>query len=207
MNKKYELLEDNCIHLDNRKLYRIKALKDFGFTKRGDIGGYIQNYHNLSQNGNCWIFDDATVFDSAQVLNDARVTGTAQVFENAIVSDNVNITNQAKVYGQAKVLDDCHISGSSQIYDYAVLSTESWINGSAKVFGTAQIYGNLMIKDQKVSKSFDISEIMQLVSKKESLNISLLVLEQLLKRRFTCVIPDQLNETIKEVKQNTFGHE
>jgi len=40
-------------------LYRIRALKDFGDVKKGDIGGYIQSKSNLSQEGNVWIYDAA----------------------------------------------------------------------------------------------------------------------------------------------------
>ena len=32
----------------SRTLYRIKALKDFADVKAGDLGGYIEDYRNLS---------------------------------------------------------------------------------------------------------------------------------------------------------------
>lgn len=43
MNKKYELLKNDCINYKGRTLYRIKALKDFRNIKAGELGGYIEN--------------------------------------------------------------------------------------------------------------------------------------------------------------------
>ena len=41
-DKKYELLEDDYKEVFGIKSYRIRALKDFGDVKKGDVGGYIQ---------------------------------------------------------------------------------------------------------------------------------------------------------------------
>ena len=43
VDKKYELLKDDYIKVGERTVYRIKALKDFGNVKKGDLGGYIAN--------------------------------------------------------------------------------------------------------------------------------------------------------------------
>ena len=49
---KYELT-DETFWLLTHKLHRIKALKDFGDVKKGDLGGWIEKESNLSQDGNC----------------------------------------------------------------------------------------------------------------------------------------------------------
>lgn len=50
--KKYKLTDEtikyNCV-----TLYRIEALRNFGSIKAGDKGGFVQSYHNLSQEGDC----------------------------------------------------------------------------------------------------------------------------------------------------------
>jgi len=46
-------------------LYRIKALKDFGDVKKGDLGGWIEKEENLSQENFCWVSGDARVFGNA----------------------------------------------------------------------------------------------------------------------------------------------
>lgn len=55
-NKKYELLKNDIITVNNRTLYEIRALKDFSDVKREGIGGYIEKEDNLSHDDNCWIY-------------------------------------------------------------------------------------------------------------------------------------------------------
>ena len=66
MNK-YELLQDDKIEVSGHILYRIKALKDFFGAKAGDLGGYIEGESNLSQEGTCWVYDNARVFGDAKI--------------------------------------------------------------------------------------------------------------------------------------------
>ena len=79
--KKYELTNET-IEFRGRKLYRIRALKDFRDVVAGDLGGYIESEENLSEEGLCWVYNDARVCDNAQVYNDARVCDNAQVCDN-----------------------------------------------------------------------------------------------------------------------------
>lgn len=58
---KYKILNNNILQKDATKLYRIQALKSFSDVKEGDIGGFVQGENNLSQFGNCWIYDYAEV--------------------------------------------------------------------------------------------------------------------------------------------------
>jgi hypothetical protein len=64
---KYEILKDEFIEFDDRKLYRIKALKDFRYVRKGTVGGYIEYEQNLSQEGYAWVSDDARVYGNARV--------------------------------------------------------------------------------------------------------------------------------------------
>ena len=85
MNK-YEMLYEDKIEMDSHTLYKIRALKDFGNVKAGDIGGYIEKEANLSQEGICWIYDNAKVYGSAWVCDNARVCGNAMVCGSAKIS-------------------------------------------------------------------------------------------------------------------------
>ena len=58
---KYEILKDEFIEFDGRKLYRIRALKDFHNVKEGEFGGYIESERNLSHEGYAWVSGDAWV--------------------------------------------------------------------------------------------------------------------------------------------------
>ena len=97
--KKYELT-DKTLEINGRMLYQIKALKDFDDVKVGDLGGWIESEQNLSQEGDCWVSDNARVSGDARVSDNARVSGDARVYGNAWVSDD------ARVYGNARVTDD-----------------------------------------------------------------------------------------------------
>ena len=53
-NKKYELLEDDAIVREGRKLYRIQALRNVRIgVKTGAVGGYVEKEANLSHEGAC----------------------------------------------------------------------------------------------------------------------------------------------------------
>ena len=77
-------LTDECITLGDRKLYRIEALKDFSNVKKGDKGGFVEYEDNLSQHGDCWIYDDARVFGNAEVYGNAEISSNLDyiVFKN-----------------------------------------------------------------------------------------------------------------------------
>ena len=100
--KKYKLTNETKI-ASGTTLRRIKALRDFGDVKSGNIGGWIESENNLSHNGNCWIYNDALVSGDAKVFDDARVFGYARVYGNARVFGN------ARVYGHAWVCDNTRI--------------------------------------------------------------------------------------------------
>ena len=105
--KKYELIPS-----DIEGLFRIKALKDFNDVKNGDIGGYVEGEKNLSQDGNCWIYDNARVLVNARVLcnaiirDNAVVHGEVRIFDNVIVRDNVIIGGEVDICGDAIISSD-----------------------------------------------------------------------------------------------------
>lgn len=78
--KKFKLTSEFIVDISGVKLFRIKALIEFGNVKAGDLGGYIEKEENLSHMGNAW------VSGNAQVSGDARVFGNAWVFGDARVS-------------------------------------------------------------------------------------------------------------------------
>ena len=93
MKKKYELLKDDFIEVDGRKLYRIRALRGFGGVEKGKLGGYIEREENLSHYGNAWVFGNAWVYGDARVYGNTEVSGDARVFGNARVYGDANITS------------------------------------------------------------------------------------------------------------------
>ena len=150
--KKYELTTNTKMWF-GRKLYQIKALKDFGNVKAGDLGGYIEKEENLSQDGNAWVYDSALVYDNACVFSNARIFGNAkvygyaQIFSNALIYDNTRVYNDAWIYGNARVFGDVGVFGNACVYDNACVFGDAEVFDNARVFGDAQIYGNTCVFD------------------------------------------------------------
>ena len=151
MEKKYELIES-----DRECLYRIKALRDFcndvTEIKKGDIGGYVASEDNLSHEGNCWLFDDATVYDKAYVSGNAFVRGNVQIYGHALVTDNTFIGDNARIFDHAMISDHAQIYGHANVQFYAYIGNNVKVYGntvigdSAIVVDDAKIYGNADVK-------------------------------------------------------------
>lgn len=114
MERKYELTNETR-EFHGRVLHRIRALKDFGSVRAGDLGGWVEKEDNLSQFGACWVYGNAVVDENARVRENARVYGSAEVTrnarvrENALVSGNARVTGNALVFGNARVYGRMHI--------------------------------------------------------------------------------------------------
>ena len=152
MEKKYKLAEET-INVGDKTLYRIEALKDFSDVKKGDKGGYIEKEENLSQNGNCWVYDDAVVYGTARVYDNAKVYDYAKVYHNAVVYGNAEVFNNAQVFGNAKVYDYakvCYyakVCDNAQVYCNALVIDNARVYSNAKVYGNAEVYGNAVVDD------------------------------------------------------------
>lgn len=155
MSEKYKLRTDLNITVNEKTLYRIEALKDFGNVKAGELGGYVENQCNLSQFDNCWIYDNAMVFGDARVIKDALVYDNAQVFESAQVfgearvSGNAQVLENAQVFGYAQVFGKALVLGDAQVYESAKVS------GSAQLYGYAQVFGNALVCGGACVRNFD----------------------------------------------------
>lgn len=69
--KKFELTSEFITNIFGTKLFRIKALIEFGNVKAGELGGFTEKEENLSQDGNAWVYDNARVYGDACVYGDA----------------------------------------------------------------------------------------------------------------------------------------
>ncbi len=165
--KKYELVPDRQIIVAGTTLYRIRALKDFGNVKAGNLGGFVRSEDNLSQDGDCWIADEAQVYDEAVVSDDARiyghgrvygrgrvsdkgqVLGNGQVFENGWIFKNGLVFDNAKVFGAAQVRDNGLAYGNSEIFDNVRVVNCGQVCGDARIGGKTVVDGH-----EKISRRF-----------------------------------------------------
>ena len=106
---KYELTEEKIKINENKTLYRIKALRDFGDVKVGDLGGFVQSKNNLSQKGSCWIYDNAKISDFASIYDHAIINGTARICDSAIIFGDVVISDSAVISGSAIIFGSAEV--------------------------------------------------------------------------------------------------
>lgn len=153
MTKKYELT-DNIQEIWGHTLHQIKALKSFGDVKKGDLGGWIEDYSNLSQSDTSWVYDNAKVYKNAVVYGQAQISGNAWVYNHTKVLDNAKVYGEACIYDHARVLDNAQVGGNAwvynnaivrghaEIYDHASVYGYAWVYDDAKVWGCASISGH-----------------------------------------------------------------
>lgn len=126
MKPKYELIPEG-------RLFRLRALRDFGNIQEGEFGGLVAGKHNLSHEGSCWIYRNAGVFDKARVSENARIYGRSRVYDNCRVSGNARIHDNTRIYDHVRVCDE------ARIYDNVRAC------GDVKVYGKAQAHGGVII--------------------------------------------------------------
>lgn len=109
--KKYDILfdENNKDIFLGKIVHRIKALNDIKnrngivIVKKDEIGGYVETEHNLSQEGSCWIFDDAIVCDHANLSGDSRI------FDEAVMHGHSSASGFSTISGYACICGNTHI--------------------------------------------------------------------------------------------------
>ena len=137
MEKKYKT-EPEC------GMLRIIALKDFSNVKKGDKGGLIEKEENLSQEGNCWVYDEATVSGNAWVSGDAVIADYACICGFAEVYGGASVRGQAFVGKNAQVFGEAEICGDAEVWDSAQIYGKAWING-VSIGGDAYVRGNIKL--------------------------------------------------------------
>ena len=114
-------------------MLRIIALKDFSDVKKGDKGGLIAAERNLSQEGDCWISENAQVF------------GNAWVFDNAQVYDNAKVYEKARIFGKAEVYGNAVVRGNAHIFGDAKVCGGAWVYGSTRIYRDVKISGTVKL--------------------------------------------------------------
>lgn len=136
--QKYHIT-DESINYRGYTLYRIEALKDFGTVKKGDKGGFVQTYDNLSHHGKCWLFDDSKCYESGKLCGDstlhqnAEICGSGQVFGSSTIIDESLICGNAIVDGSSNIMAGSVVSGDTLIRNSMICGSR--ILGHALVSG------------------------------------------------------------------------
>ena len=117
--KKYEITE--ITHPKYPWLHRIRVRCQVNEqVGPGALGGYVQTEDNLSQDGTCWIYDqaicceeavvedDGRMFDGAVARGSALISGDARMFERAVAEGNSSFFS-----GELK--EDARLSGNAVV--------------------------------------------------------------------------------------------
>ena len=143
MNRKYTFTDE----VNGLKLHRIVALRDISRhgVKAGDLGGFLESESNLSQEGDCWVSENASVYGRARVSGNAHVHGNAEVLGDVRIFENSEVSGRAGIYGSASVYGNAKVSGRAYIHGNAEIFGNTKVSRNADVFGNASITGNAEI--------------------------------------------------------------
>lgn len=140
--KKFQLLEDEVLEYEGRKLFRIRALKDFGDVKAGDLGGYVQSKSNLRGKGNAWIYDDSKVMDGCYVKG--------RVYGDSVLCGDVYVGSDSCVY-DSHLEDNTWILKTSMVEDCRLRSVEVSSSRLIEVEGQySQVSGGSNVKQSRL---------------------------------------------------------
>lgn len=145
--KKYEFTGETTTDIaEGATLHRIRAVRDFGDVKAGDLGGWIESENNLSHEGKCWVYDDSAVFGRGRVYDNAKIMNSSCVYDNGHVSYSAIIDN-SHVFGSAAVKYHARIEDSG-VYQYARITGYSHVCRS-QIANHAYIRGDV-VKDAQI---------------------------------------------------------
>lgn len=104
MNQKYEITD--IVHPQYPWLHRIRALRDVREDVHvGDLGGFVQSEENLSQEGQCWVANNAVAAEESYISGDAImwdyscargcavISGKSRIGGEAIIEDHAIVTS------------------------------------------------------------------------------------------------------------------
>ena len=78
-------------------LHRIQAVSDVNEkVPKGTLGGFIENENNLSQEGTCWIYDDAICCENGEVKEEAGIAHVRPVSENIFSLESLTVDGHVK---------------------------------------------------------------------------------------------------------------
>lgn len=138
---KYKLIQHSS------GMRRIQALRDFSDVKAGDVGGFVTDGNNLSQDGDSWIYDEAMVLGDARVLENATVRGNSVVKDNSAIDGQASVSGCVTVTGGSLVTDSARVSEAAfligaEVRHFATVDEFAYIGKGSKVLNSAVVAGN-----------------------------------------------------------------
>ena len=149
-NRKYEMT-NITMEFEERTLYRIRALKNFRNVKAGDLGGWVSGKYNLSQEGECWIYDEAKCMDNARMYHNSAM------YNNAVMCDFSEMHGCSEMHNYSAMLDNSRMYNCSAMYDNSRMYNDSKMYSNSRMFDNSAMYNNAVMLDN--SKMFENSRM------------------------------------------------
>lgn len=149
LQKKYEITD--IAHPKYPWLHRIRSLVEIDRSiPEGTLGGFIQCEGNLSQEGRCWVCDQAICCEDAEVEKDARLFDGAMARESALVTGDACLYDRAVAEGHCcirsgEIKENARVAGDAVINESSIDGLSPLIAGQCSVYG--EVRGRFVIKD------------------------------------------------------------
>ena len=149
-HKKYRLTDETKV-VNGVTVHRIEAIRSWGTTYEGKLGGFVESYKNLENDADSWswIYNDAVVYGNAVVRDKGIVVDNSIVYGNAVVEGYVR--NDAQIYDNAVVLHGGRVGGNAQVYGNATIKglvgDYASVSGNAVVSHGASVLNHARVKD------------------------------------------------------------
>lgn len=156
MERKY-VLTNETMREKGRILHRIQAVRSFGDIEEGEPGGWIEKESNLSHEGDCWVDDEAMVYDNASVNNNAKIK------ENAVIKGDVKIMDNSIIRGNAKVMENAIIREDVEVMDDAVIGGHVELKKHVIIGGNSLLIGNSIIDNDDDVRACEIESVINVI--------------------------------------------
>lgn len=146
--QKFEFFKSDSITVHGQyRAYRIRALRDFGFVKKGEIGGYIQYASNLSQEGNCWVNENSAGFGNVRITDDAyvkdsiitgfvrvrgysvvscsRISGYADIHNSVVRNSHIRSIVPGAFLVERSEIGEIYLAGNKETYHFIKMNNEN----------------------------------------------------------------------------------
>ena len=149
-NRKYEMT-NITMEFEERTLYRIRALKNFRNVKAGELGGWVSGKHNLSQEGECWIYNEAKCMDNARMYHNSTM------YNNSVMCDFSEMHGRSEMHNYSAMYDNSRMYNCSAMYDNSRMYNDSKMYNNSRMFDNSAMYNNAVMLDN--SKMFENSRM------------------------------------------------
>ena len=130
-NKKFILTENTRI-FKGVTLYQIQAVRAFDAVQVGELGGWVSDDRRLSHYGNCWISEQAAIYEQGHVAGDAWAT------QGTVVRGNAKLYGKACIFCDVVLEGNCRVEGDTQLGGSISMGGKLYLKGEGLRFDTKE---------------------------------------------------------------------